>query len=165
MKKVLAAAIISMPLAACHTPADPALTGAVVGGATGAAIGGVATGRAGGALVGGAIGATTGAVIGSASRPQTQCEWDPYYGREVCYRYWRNLSRVGLRCETFPWWGIVMTNKDMVPRPGPGPSPRDRNAPKEPKRLDPKAANAGLTESDLNDPPDSPQLKPSQDKK
>jgi osmotically inducible lipoprotein OsmB len=87
MKKVLAAAIISMPLAACYTPADPALTGAVVGGATGAAIGGATTGRVGGALVGGAIGATAGSVIGAASRPQTTCEWDPYYGREVCYRY------------------------------------------------------------------------------
>jgi hypothetical protein len=87
MKKILAAAIITMPLAACYTPADPALTGAVVGGATGAAIGGVATGRASGALVGGAIGAGTGAVIGAASRPSTTCEWDPYYGREVCYRY------------------------------------------------------------------------------
>jgi hypothetical protein len=78
--------VLSMPLAACYTPADPALTGAVVGGATGAAVGGIATGRPGGALVGGAIGATTGAVIGAASRP-AQCEYDPYYGREVCYRY------------------------------------------------------------------------------
>jgi hypothetical protein len=87
MKKVLAVLLISTPLAACYTPADPALTGAVVGGATGAAIGGAATGRAGGALAGAAIGATTGAVIGAAATPQTQCEWDPYYGREVCYRY------------------------------------------------------------------------------
>jgi hypothetical protein len=87
MKKVLAIAIISMPLAGCYTSNDPALTGAVVGGATGATIGGVATGRAGGALAGGAIGAATGAVIGSASRPRTECDWDPYYGREVCYRY------------------------------------------------------------------------------
>jgi hypothetical protein len=66
MRKLLAAAVLSLPLAACYTPADPALTGAVVGGA---------------------IGATTGAVIGSASRPAAQCEYDPYYGREVCYRY------------------------------------------------------------------------------
>jgi hypothetical protein len=87
MKKILAVAILSLPLAGCYTPADPALTGAVVGGATGAAIGGVATGRASGALVGGAIGATTGAVIGASSQPATTCEWDPYYGREVCYRY------------------------------------------------------------------------------
>ncbi len=58
MKKVLAIALLSLPLSACYTT-DPALTGAVVGGATGAAIGGVATGEAGGALVGGAVGATT----------------------------------------------------------------------------------------------------------
>jgi hypothetical protein len=87
MKRLLAVAFIALPLAACYTPADPALTGAVVGGAPGAAVGGLATGRAGGALVGGAIGATTGAVIGAASTPRTTCEWDPYYGREVCYEY------------------------------------------------------------------------------
>jgi hypothetical protein len=87
MKKILAVAILCAPLAACYTPGDPATTGAVVGGVTGAAIGGAATGRAGGALVGGAIGATTGAVVGAASRPAARCEWDPYYGREVCYRY------------------------------------------------------------------------------
>ena len=86
MRKLLAVAVFSLPLAACYTPADPAMTGAVVGGATGAAIGGVATGRPGGALVGGAIGATTGAVIGSAYQTTTQCGYDPYYGREVCYR-------------------------------------------------------------------------------
>jgi osmotically inducible lipoprotein OsmB len=87
MKKVLVALIACAPLAGCYTPADPAATGAVIGGATGAVIGGAATGRAGGALAGGAIGAATGAVIGSASRPADRCGWDPYYGREVCYRY------------------------------------------------------------------------------
>ena len=87
MKRLVAVVVLSLPLAACYTPNDPALTGAVVGGATGAAVGGIATGRPGGALVGGAIGATTGAVIGAASRPAAQCEYDPYYGREVCYRY------------------------------------------------------------------------------
>jgi hypothetical protein len=87
MKRLFAVALISMPLAACYTPGDPALTGAVVGGATGAAIGGVATERVGGALVGGAIGAATGAAIGAASAPGVRCEWDPYYGGEVCYQY------------------------------------------------------------------------------
>jgi hypothetical protein len=59
-----------------------------------------------------------------------------------------------------------MTNKDMVPRPGPGPAPRDRSAPKEPKRLDPEQTKASeRREGALIDPPDSPQLKPSQDKK
>jgi hypothetical protein len=57
-----------------------------------------------------------------------------------------------------------MTNKDMVPRPGPSPAPRDRSAPKEPKKLDPRAAER-LSPNEIEDPPDSPQLKPSQDKK
>jgi osmotically inducible lipoprotein OsmB len=86
MKKLLAVVVLSLPLAGCYTT-DPTLTGAVVGGATGAAVGGIATGRPGGALVGGAVGAATGAAIGAASQPVTQCEYDPYYGREVCYRY------------------------------------------------------------------------------
>ncbi|HEY8382852.1 MAG TPA: glycine zipper domain-containing protein [Microvirga sp.] len=87
MKKVLAVLALTIPLTACYTN-DPALTGAVVGGATGAAIGGAATGRVGGAVAGGAIGAATGAVIGSATAaPAARCEYDPYYGREVCYRY------------------------------------------------------------------------------
>lgn len=88
MKKVLAAAILSLPLAACYTT-EPALTGAVVGGATGAAVGAVATGRPSGALVGGAVGATTGAIVGAAAspRPAVQCEYDPYTGDEVCYQY------------------------------------------------------------------------------
>jgi hypothetical protein len=88
MKRVLVIALLSLPLSACYTT-DPALTGAVVGGATGAAIGGVAIGEASGALVGGAVGATTGAVIGAAAspRPMVQCEYDPYSGQEVCYQY------------------------------------------------------------------------------
>ena len=87
MRKLLVAAILALPMSACYS-SDPALTGAVVGGATGAAIGGAATGRAGGALAGGAIGAATGAIVGSAaSQPAPRCEYDPYYGREVCYRY------------------------------------------------------------------------------
>jgi osmotically inducible lipoprotein OsmB len=84
MQKVLAAIVLALPLSACYT-SDPALTGAVVGGATGAAIGGVATGRAGGALVGGALGAATGAAVGAAARPAASCGYDPYYEREVCY--------------------------------------------------------------------------------
>jgi osmotically inducible lipoprotein OsmB len=87
MKMLLAIVVFSLPLAGCYMPADPTLTGAVVGGATGAAIGGAATGRAGGALVGGALGATTGSVIGAASRPQVTCSYDPYDGAETCYQY------------------------------------------------------------------------------
>ena len=60
-----------------------------------------------------------------------------------------------------------MTNKDMVPRPGPGPAPRSREAPapRDPKRtavgrlIDPNATG------DLLDPADSPQLKPSLNRK
>ncbi|MDQ4137073.1 MAG: hypothetical protein M3158_12890 [Pseudomonadota bacterium] len=52
-----------------------------------------------------------------------------------------------------------MTNKDMVPKPGPGPAPRDRNPPQGPKKVD-----DGRRTPDM-DPPDSPQVKPSQDRK
>ncbi len=54
-----------------------------------------------------------------------------------------------------------MTNKDMVPRPGPGPAPRDRNPPQGPKKVE----GGRRSEKDLMDPPDSPQVKPSQDRK
>jgi hypothetical protein len=58
-----------------------------------------------------------------------------------------------------------MTNKSMVPKPGPGPAPRSRSAPKGPKRDD-TDRDPGLGETgDLRDPPDSPQVKPSQDRK
>ncbi len=58
-----------------------------------------------------------------------------------------------------------MTNKDMVPRPGPGPAPRDRAAPKDGRRRDdPRGGGPGLT-GDLIDPPDSPGVKPSQDRR
>jgi hypothetical protein len=58
-----------------------------------------------------------------------------------------------------------MTNKDMVPRPGPGPAPKDRNPPsgargqQEADRKHPGARDP------MMDPPDSPQVKPSQDRK
>jgi hypothetical protein len=58
-----------------------------------------------------------------------------------------------------------MTNKDMVPRPGPGPSPRSRDLPKAPKRDESARRDEPATPRDLLDPPDSPQLKPSQDRK
>jgi hypothetical protein len=57
-----------------------------------------------------------------------------------------------------------MTNKDMVPRPGPGPAPRDRSAPKGGKRQDVARKDPGAT-SDFVDPPDSPKVIPSQDRK
>jgi hypothetical protein len=58
-----------------------------------------------------------------------------------------------------------MTNKDMVPRPGPGPAPREREAPKGPKRSDAERFADPNGTGDLLDPPDSPQLKRSQDRK
>jgi len=59
-----------------------------------------------------------------------------------------------------------MTNRDMVPRPGKGPKPRDRSAPKGPKREDDRSSERedGSPPFDL-DPPDSPQVKPSQDRR
>jgi hypothetical protein len=56
-----------------------------------------------------------------------------------------------------------MTNKDMVPRPGTGPAPRSRTIPKGPKGKEAEGRKA--RERDLLDPPDSPQLNPSQDRK
>jgi hypothetical protein len=40
-------------------------------------------------VAGGAIGAVAGGAIGAASAAPSRraCEFDPYYGREVCYRY------------------------------------------------------------------------------
>jgi osmotically inducible lipoprotein OsmB len=87
MKRLFAIALISMPLAACFTPGDPAQTGAVVGGATGAAVGGAATERVGGAVVGGAIGAATGAAVGAASARGVRCRTDTYEDTQVCYPY------------------------------------------------------------------------------
>ena len=57
-----------------------------------------------------------------------------------------------------------MTNKDMVPRPGPGPAPKDRNPPQGPKKVQgPETAKERI--DGLLDPPDSPQVKPSQDRR
>jgi hypothetical protein len=58
-----------------------------------------------------------------------------------------------------------MTNKDMVPRPGPGPAPKDRNPPGgERGRENGKTPYPGARDP-MIDPPDSPQVKPSQDRK
>jgi hypothetical protein len=56
-----------------------------------------------------------------------------------------------------------MTNKDMVPHPGPGPAPHDRAKPKEEGKKIPEAGQ--VAPAPEIDPPDSPQLKPSQDRK
>ncbi len=55
-----------------------------------------------------------------------------------------------------------MTNKDMVPRPGPGPTPRDRSPPQGAKKVSDRDGRAAGPDMD---PPDSPQVKPSQDRK
>lgn len=85
MTKWLAIGFVALSVAACNTPQDRAVGGALIGGATGAAVGGLATGRAGGALVGGAIGAAGGAMIGAATAPN--CRYYTYRGRryEECY--------------------------------------------------------------------------------
>ena len=57
-----------------------------------------------------------------------------------------------------------MTNKDMVPRPGPGPQPKDRNPPQGPKKVEGPPSDKER-ENALLDPPDSPQVKPSQDRR
>lgn len=88
MKKLLAVAALTVSLGACNSYYDDGVTtGALVGGATGAAVGGLATNSVGGAVAGGAIGAAGGAIIGDATTRRSRCEWDPFYGREVCYRY------------------------------------------------------------------------------
>jgi osmotically inducible lipoprotein OsmB len=93
MKKFLAMSAVVFTvagLAACNTPGERAVGGALIGGAAGAAIGGIATGRGSGALIGGAIGAAGGAIVGASTAPQAQCpprapylRYDPY-GNAFC---------------------------------------------------------------------------------
>lgn len=100
MKKVLLLSVAlatAVPLAACNSPGDRAVGGAVIGGVAGAAIGAAATGRAGGALVGGALGAAGGAIVGANTAPAYGYESGPRcrrvaydaYGNPVCTRYYR----------------------------------------------------------------------------
>jgi hypothetical protein len=58
-----------------------------------------------------------------------------------------------------------MTNKDMVPRPGPGPAPRARTLPQQLRPTGPTAPPQPGVNGPFIDPPDSPQLRPSQDRK
>jgi osmotically inducible lipoprotein OsmB len=89
MKRFLAIAAVTVMvggLAACNTPGERAVGGALIGGVAGAAIGGLATGRAGGALAGGAIGAAGGAIVGAATTPsQPQCPGRAPYLRRDAY--------------------------------------------------------------------------------
>jgi osmotically inducible lipoprotein OsmB len=79
MKKLVsfaAVALVAGGLAACNTPGERAVGGALIGGGSGALIGG-ALGGDRGALLGAGIGAASGAVIGANTRPD--------YGRPVYY--------------------------------------------------------------------------------
>ncbi|OBZ92709.1 membrane protein [Pararhizobium polonicum] len=76
MKKILLAALLILPLAACSQTEK----GAGIGAASGAIIGGVATGNVRGAAVGAAVGGVAGALIGNASEPG-QCYYRDRYGR------------------------------------------------------------------------------------
>lgn len=95
MKKLMsvaAVAILVSGLAACQTPEERAVGGALLGAAAGAAIGGAATGKWGGAAAGAAIGGVGGAVVGAATAPpRRECaRWGrDYYGNPVCTAYYR----------------------------------------------------------------------------
>ncbi|KQY14971.1 hypothetical protein ASE23_26110 [Rhizobium sp. Root73] len=77
MKKILLAAVLILPLAACTQTEK----GAGIGAASGAVIGGVATGNVRGAAVGAAVGGVAGALIGNASEPG-RCVYRDRYGRQ-----------------------------------------------------------------------------------
>ena len=81
----IAAAALTLSVAACYTPEERALGGAAIGGVAGAAIGGAATGRGSGALAGAAIGAAGGAIVGGATAPRNPCPYGTYRDR------WGNL--------------------------------------------------------------------------
>ena len=70
---VIAAAALTLSVAARETPGERAVGGAAIGGA--------ATGRVGGALAGGAIGAAGGAIVGSATAPRSPCPYGTYRDR------------------------------------------------------------------------------------
>ncbi len=76
MKKIILAAMLILPLAACTSTER----GATIGAVSGAAIGGIATGDVGGAVVGGALGGIAGAVIGQANEPG-YCWYRDRHGR------------------------------------------------------------------------------------
>lgn len=80
MRKILIAALMIAPLAAC-TPTE---RGATIGAASGGVIGAAVTGDAGGALAGAAIGGVAGAVIGRAS--EGRCRYRDRYGRTYVAR-------------------------------------------------------------------------------
>lgn len=85
MKKftgLVAAATLALTLAACQTPGERAVGGALIGGAGGATIGAIAGGPEG-ALVGGLLGAGAGAIIGAGTAEQPRgCPYGSYRARD-----------------------------------------------------------------------------------
>jgi len=64
-------------LAACNTPGERAVGGALIGGGGGALVGGALGGRRG-ALIGAGVGAASGAVVGASTTPR-QDYYEPTY--------------------------------------------------------------------------------------
>jgi osmotically inducible lipoprotein OsmB len=69
----IAVLALAAGLAACNSPGERAVGGALIGGGSGALVGGALGGRRG-ALAGAGIGAAGGAIVGAATTPQ------PVYG-------------------------------------------------------------------------------------
>jgi hypothetical protein len=76
MKKIVAALLMTISVAACTPTQEGAVIGALAGGAVGSAVEGTE-----GALVGAAIGGAAGALIGRASENPGQCYYRDGYGR------------------------------------------------------------------------------------
>jgi osmotically inducible lipoprotein OsmB len=88
MKKIFALAVIGLSLAACNSPGERAVGGALIGGGAGALLGGAVAGSRG-VAAGAAIGAVSGAVIGAATTPRGgRCPRGTYLASDgYCYRY------------------------------------------------------------------------------
>lgn len=91
MASLAAVAVLVGGLAACNTPGERAVGGALIGGAGGALIGG-ALGGGRGAAVGAAVGAASGAIVGAGTTPATRCVRGYYneFGDFICTRAVRN---------------------------------------------------------------------------
>lgn len=88
MKKILVLAVVGLSLAACNSPGERAVGGALIGGGAGALLGGAVAGSRG-VAAGAAIGAVSGAVIGAASTPRGgRCPRGTYRASDgYCYYY------------------------------------------------------------------------------
>lgn len=85
----LAALGLAAGLAACNSPGDRAVGGALIGGGTGAVIGG-AVGGGRGAAIGAGVGAATGAVVGASTAPRGYYADDGYRGGGCPYGAYRD---------------------------------------------------------------------------